>query len=110
MTYEQWHWRTFNVFARIFGLASICAGVVFGAWAILSALSGDSREDVVTISGSVAIDSAVVSLFALVMGILVTRAPAYRPDLKDSEAPASHAWWTGEPRAGDTARKGSTAV
>ena len=88
------HWRVFNVSARIFGLLAIANGVGFGVWAARFALHPDLPHGA-TISESVVLDHAVLGALSLVMGYAFVTVRPYRPDLKN---PCRQSWWTGEPR------------
>jgi len=96
MAYQEWHWRVFNVLVRLFGAMSVGAGVAFGFSSVYAARNPASQFEMLTVSGSAAVDFAVVAAFCLAVGILVIRAPAYRPDVASEGGRRS--WWTGEPR------------
>src|SRR4051812_2444544 len=86
--YETWHWRTFNVSARLFGLVALLVGVGF------------------VVSGEF-----LVGPFALALAGAFLRVRPYRPDLGDSSylfdpfgsrgnSQAARRWWTGDEAGG----------
>jgi hypothetical protein len=86
MSYEEWHWRLFNVLARAFGLLSVCAGVAFAATFVFSSWRPDAEERVLTVSGAPGIDFAFAAAFCLVMGVLFVMVQPYRPDVSGEDA------------------------
>jgi membrane protein implicated in regulation of membrane protease activity len=82
--YETWHWRTFNVLVRLFGLAALMVGAVVlatGPWWL--------------------------GIVVIAMGVAFMTVRPYRPDLGDVErliepqefagnSKARRRWWTGD--------------
>jgi hypothetical protein len=94
MSYSRWHWRIFNVVARLWGIGFLLAGLL-GLPQVLFFKSPPPSDDGLVLA---------VSLFAVVVGVLVIRVRPYRPDL-DGYASAfkstyerQRTWWTGEPK------------
>jgi hypothetical protein len=97
VSYQAWHWRLFNVSARIFGLMALFVGLGFVAWAVF--LNPGASEEVHTFSGRAVLELGVVAAFCLGVGVLCLWAKPYRPDIASQEVPMSRSWWTGEPKA-----------
>ena len=87
MSYSRWHWRTFNVLARLFGVGFLVVGL-FGLFQLLF-VRAQGEGDVVLVLA--------ICSFAVVVGILVILVKPYRPDL-ETQTSARRTWWTGEPK------------
>ena len=111
MSYEAWHWRTWNISLRIFGLMALLAGVVFFATAVLEALGRMSPW-----FGDEAWAFALLGIIVFLVGAGLCRRRVSRPDLGDvswvagkaagydydgSKAPRPRTWWTGETKPVD---------
>lgn len=97
MRYETLHWRTFNIFARLFGLMALLVGVAFLITAILQCSGAPLATP-----GVDAFGNFLVSVFALGFGTAFLKVSPYRPDLDREKqniadsASQKMGWWTGE--------------
>jgi hypothetical protein len=92
MSYRRFYWRSFNVFARVWGLGFILVGL-FGLFQVFSGAAGhDSRL------------LLAVCAFATAAGVLMLFAKPYRPDIHGfwaafrNSSRGRQTWWTGEPK------------
>jgi Na+/H+ antiporter NhaA len=94
MSYGRFHWRMFNVLARILGIGFLMAGCI----GLLGFAFSESQ------TGGDSLIVILASVFAAVVGVLMIRVKPFRPDLDGYASavgqPRSRArtWWTGEPK------------
>ena len=107
-SYARFHFRLFNVLARVFGLMAVlfAAG---GAVAGINHTVYPPTEYIETLGLPVGLMDFLVSVFFATIGILILRARPYRPDLGDGArvlpptkfgetTEQRRTWWTGELR------------
>ena len=96
MSYASWHWRMFNILARLFGLLA-CVGGLVGLVSVFIEFGAHQFPASASWLGLALI------LFVLAMGIAFLLVRPYRPDLEQGAigGPQSSSvnWWTGEPKA-----------
>ena len=107
-SYERFHFRLFNVLARLFGLMAVLAAVN-GAVAGIYHTVYPPTEYIETLGLPEGLMDFLVSVFFATIGILILRVKPYRPDLGDGAwtllvgksgetTEQRRSWWTGEPR------------
>ena len=93
MTYAQWHWRVFNVIARILGIWAL----VIGAFSLVVTLLLITRRGIDAAHIWMGIG---ISGFSLIIGTLFVTVRPFRPDLHresgDTQRHDRASWWTGE--------------
>jgi hypothetical protein len=94
MPYARFHWRLFNVLARILGIGFL----LFGCIGLLQATFGSLP------AGGDAPIVIFVCVLVAVVGVLMIRVKPYRPDLDGYASTfrisqsGTRTWWTGEPK------------
>ena len=94
MSYARFHWRMFNVLARILGIGFL----LFGCIGLFQAAFGGFP------AGGDAPIVFFACVFAAVVGVLMIRVKPYRPDLDGYASTfgvpqaGARTWWTGDPR------------
>ena len=81
MSYSEFHWRMVNIMARLFGLMSLFASLVFAYSAVLYWLHPEDSASIPSASGSAFADAVGVAIFAGIIGVLFVRVKPFRPDL-----------------------------
>jgi hypothetical protein len=87
MSYATWHWRVFNVVARLFGVLACLVALVFLLTALVEVWT--HRLAVSPLWFGI----GAICLFP--MGVAFLRVRPYRPDVKSDDRAG---WWTGEPK------------
>jgi hypothetical protein len=98
---QLFHARTFNIFARCFGIGITTVGVVFIVTALYYWQNPEATLGISAPSGSPALEYTVVAAICFVVGFLFLTVRAYRPDLVSKEQlntspKIRQTWWTGE--------------
>ena len=113
-SYQRWHWRTINVLRRMFGISATIIGTGFVVWSMTLVLRSQSTLDIGGVPTSDLEPKLVIlggGVAVLILGVLMVRAVAYRPDLGDAswlvepheagtDRRGDRAWWTGDRKEG----------
>ena len=100
MSYSEFHWRMVNIMARLFGLMSLFASLVFAYSAALYWLHPEDSASIPSASGSAFADAVGVAIFAGIIGVLFVCVKPFRPDLQfiTARVGGRRGWWTGQPK------------
>lgn len=105
-SYSRFHWRTFNVLARVFGLMAAMVATSFVGWGAYFAVRPAAAINIETAGLPASLLYLAVGFALAGIAAAVLRVQPYRPDLGDgawtftkSRVPAGQrrSWWTGEP-------------
>lgn len=107
-------WRALNIFARVFGLTFIVAGLYFAALGVYFTLQPEMAGVKDTLGFAPWFRPFVIAFVLLVVGVHFVRGAAHRPDLlrkvQAGESPPVlvQSWWTGEPQENQSSREFDT--
>ena len=102
--YQTWHWRIFNVLARIVGLGFVLWGLGFSSWGLWLLLHPTEPFPVDGVPSTDLEPRLLMTIFAGLMsllGVALLRVRPYRPDLGDHAVglwrrSLRRTYWTGD--------------
>jgi hypothetical protein len=83
-SYARFHWRLFNVLARLFGIMALLVGAGFCAWGVYFAIDPGAAQGVETAGIPAGVLYVIVGAFSAAIGTPVLRIRPYRPALGDA--------------------------